>query len=295
MRFCVYLVTNRVSGKQYVGFTSQRPSVRWGAHKTCARKGSPFRFHVAIREHGEASFDFEVIVRCDSAEVATRLEAHWIAKLKTVEAGYNTFATAGRVPNGYRHSAHSIASMKEACKGRTPSPLAIRRSKEVRAAGLSDKAIANLTAAARKRRAENPATASFIETCRTSGLDRYARERAAGIVRTASEETIAKRVPQLIEAHARRKAAGIKLPPVTDEFRAKMVVINGERARAKPIRTTCIDCIVTLSLENTMPSRTRRSGMNLRCRVCEAAKQAAWHATHPGYEAARARRRRASA
>ena len=295
MRCCVYLVTNRVNGKQYVGFTSQRPQVRWSAHKTSARKGSPFRFHAAIRDYGEASFEFEVLVRCDSVEVATRLEAHWIAKLNTVASGYNTFAAAGRVPNGYRHSDMSIGRMRAACKGRTLSTVALARSLEVRSAGLSDEAKTRMAVSQVKRRAENPTTIGFIENCSAAQQGRYARERAIGIVRTASKETIAKRTPKLKEAWARRKANGWTPPAATDEFRAKMVVINGERARAKTIRTTCKGCDVTLTEDNTMTNPKRRSGLHHRCRVCEAAHLTNWHAAHPGYEAERARKRRAAA
>jgi len=294
MQCCVYLVTNQANGKQYVGFTSQRPEKRWYGHKWSAKSGSPFRFHAAIREFGVESFTFKVLIRCGSPEVAVRIEAFWIEKLDTVANGYNTFATSGRTPNGYRHGQETIDKMKAAAKGRCPSPEALRRAKEVMALGMSPEWKANIKASQIKRRAENPVTEEFRSRCRVAKLKVCAEEREAGIIRTQTEETIAKRVPKLKESWALRKAAGWEPPPVTDEFRAKMAVINGERARSKPIRTTCIVCNVTLSTENAMANSRQRSGLHRRCRACETAHQLAWHDAHPGYEAARARRRRST-
>lgn len=296
----VYLLTNTVNGRRYVGKTKGSLAKRWYKHvytaKSPAAVGYRYVLCAAMRKHGQQAFTRDVLGEYATEEDALLAEADWIIKLGTlIPDGYNMTA-GGRGTVGYAHTTEDRERMRAIAiaNGVTPSPLAIQRSKEVRAAGLSPAAIANLTAAARKHRAENPTTPEFIATCSAAQHQRRAAESAAGIVRTQSAETIAKRVPKLIEAHARRKAAGTKLPPTTDEFRAKMAVINGARARAKPVRTDCIGCNVTLTTSNAMPSKTRL-GLNLRCRACEAAKQSAWHAAHPGYEAERARKRRAAA
>jgi group I intron endonuclease len=87
----VYLVRNLVNGKVYVGKTTQDLAKRWGRHKSSARHGSPYPFHVAIREYGEKAFSVEELGRADSLEELTNLEIHYIATFKSnlPAVGYN--------------------------------------------------------------------------------------------------------------------------------------------------------------------------------------------------------------
>src|ERR1700687_1128599 len=55
--FVVYTISNRVNGKRYIGKTLEGIKVRWSAHRSRARNGSPYYFHQAIRKHGEEKFD----------------------------------------------------------------------------------------------------------------------------------------------------------------------------------------------------------------------------------------------
>ena len=292
----VYLITNIENGKRYVGKTKSTLTARWYQHTKDAKCGSAYAIHRAIRLYGAESFNREVLGEYASEEEALLAEITWIAKLGTVgDRGYN-MTGGGRGTIGYRHTDEDRKRMSEIAiaKGQRPSPEARLRAKEVMALGMSPEWKANIKASQIKRRAENPVTEEFRSRCRVAKLKVCAEEREAGIIRTQTEETIAKRVPKLKESWALRKAAGWEPTPVTDEFRAKMAVINGERARSKPIRTTCIVCNVTLSTENAMANSRQRSGLHRRCRACETAHQLAWHDAHPGYEAARARRRRST-
>jgi hypothetical protein len=51
----IYLVTNLVSGRKYVGLTKGIDK-RWGEHKSAARTGSPYPLHRAMRKHGAQNF-----------------------------------------------------------------------------------------------------------------------------------------------------------------------------------------------------------------------------------------------
>jgi group I intron endonuclease len=52
----IYLVTNTVNEKKYVGWTSVSIPRRWVQHKSAARKASGFALHAAIRKYGEENF-----------------------------------------------------------------------------------------------------------------------------------------------------------------------------------------------------------------------------------------------
>lgn len=61
----IYLLTNLVNGKKYVGQTISKPERRWTAHIADAlhgRKHGPL--HCAIRKHGPDQFSAEVIHTC---------------------------------------------------------------------------------------------------------------------------------------------------------------------------------------------------------------------------------------
>lgn len=90
-RYCVYLITCLVNGKQYCGQTMNSVSKRWTSHKCDARKGKDILFYRAIRLHGENNFAVSVL-----REGLTKLEADEEEKLviRTLkltedEFGYN--------------------------------------------------------------------------------------------------------------------------------------------------------------------------------------------------------------
>jgi group I intron endonuclease len=57
----IYLVTNTVNGKRYVGQTVGQLSKRWSKHKTKANTGSSYPMHRDIRVYGAENFTVEVI------------------------------------------------------------------------------------------------------------------------------------------------------------------------------------------------------------------------------------------
>jgi group I intron endonuclease len=90
----VYILTNKINGKQYVGQTTLTPDARWRLHISAARNGSedcPI-FYRAIRKYGQASFEMHFIALPEDSSQALldRVEIRTIAKLSTMSpAGYN--------------------------------------------------------------------------------------------------------------------------------------------------------------------------------------------------------------
>jgi group I intron endonuclease len=107
---CIYLITNTINGKCYVGQTLQGdPKQRWRRHKVLAAMDSPTALHAAIRKYGSDAFRFEIIEQCDIAEINDR-ESVWIEKLSTLSPnGYNL--TRGGDGFKGRHSAESRAKI----------------------------------------------------------------------------------------------------------------------------------------------------------------------------------------
>jgi group I intron endonuclease len=84
----VYLVTNKVNGKRYVGWTSKSLEVRWRQHSR--RHSNCFALHNAINKYGVESFTIEVLFTVPTKELATELEIEHIKIYNTISPnGYN--------------------------------------------------------------------------------------------------------------------------------------------------------------------------------------------------------------
>ncbi len=100
----IYLITNLVNGKYYVGKTEQPPLRRWSAHKADSLKRperAPLLYR-AMRKYGTDSFRFDVIAAATTVEQLNALEQLWICVLRSADptVGYNlTLGGTGGVPN----------------------------------------------------------------------------------------------------------------------------------------------------------------------------------------------------
>ena len=90
MSTSLYLITNKNTGHRYAGI-SEEPKYRWHDHKAAAEDGAKTPLHVAIREQGIDTFEFEVLHtysrRYDAGEAEKDLIAH--LQLQNEERGYN--------------------------------------------------------------------------------------------------------------------------------------------------------------------------------------------------------------
>lgn len=88
MDYSVYIHTNKVNNKRYVGITSQKLESRWKCGT--GYKGQK-RFYNAIKSYGWDGFTHEVVASGLSKEQAEALEVELISKYKSndLQFGYN--------------------------------------------------------------------------------------------------------------------------------------------------------------------------------------------------------------
>lgn len=80
----VYMATNRINGKEYIGQTVGSLHQRKNGH---FRRGH--YFHKALCKYGKENFDWEILYRCDNIDDLNRLEIYYIKLYRTFENGYN--------------------------------------------------------------------------------------------------------------------------------------------------------------------------------------------------------------
>ena len=96
----VYSAVCRTNNKGYVGQTTQEPEERWQQHRqdATARKqtnGLTKRFHFALHEHGENTFEFKIIDTAYSHEELNEKERYWVARYKYDNPKYGYNSTLG--------------------------------------------------------------------------------------------------------------------------------------------------------------------------------------------------------
>ncbi len=87
---CVYLITNNLNGKLYVGKANNAKS-RWGQHLSAARVKPRMVIARAIQKHGAENFRFEVLETFQTEDEAFWWESWWIQYLGSHQrgCGYN--------------------------------------------------------------------------------------------------------------------------------------------------------------------------------------------------------------
>lgn len=120
--YIVYIHTNKINGKKYVGLTSKLPSERW-------RNGSGYKhsthFYRAIKKYGWENFEHEIYASNLTAEEASALEQNLIAALQTTNDyyGYNLDSGGSRTT----HSDETKQKMRDAAIGRKHTPETIEK------------------------------------------------------------------------------------------------------------------------------------------------------------------------
>jgi group I intron endonuclease len=122
----VYMVTNKVNGKSYIGQTIKNLSIRKRNHITEAKR-SNFYFHQALIKYSKDNFKWEILEYCDSKEELDEMEFHYIKQYNTFRpGGYNlTYGGDGCV--GLIVSKESRQKMSKARKGRRMTETARQR------------------------------------------------------------------------------------------------------------------------------------------------------------------------
>lgn len=119
----VYLATNTVNGKRYVGKTTRSIDVRVKEHRDLAESGAKSIFHCAIRKHGFEAFAWAVIAEV-AGESVDDLDAAETLKIQELETfayehptkGYN-MTRGGDGLRDYKHSEEAKAKMSASRSG----------------------------------------------------------------------------------------------------------------------------------------------------------------------------------
>lgn len=120
--YSVYIHTNTINNKKYIGLTSKQPEKRWANGK---HYNHSTHFKRAIEKYGWDAFDHEVYASGLSAEEASDLERELISKYRTTDMryGYNLDTGGSRTT----HSKITKQKISKAIKGIKRSPETIEK------------------------------------------------------------------------------------------------------------------------------------------------------------------------
>lgn len=123
----VYMITNKVNGKKYIGITKREVTKRWWAHISRS-KISDAKFMRAIQKHGRKSFDVKTLVVCPDWEYACDMEQKLIALYDTFNTGYNA-TLGGEGLNGCEDV--SLANLERAWDARRGKPMSEEHKRKI--------------------------------------------------------------------------------------------------------------------------------------------------------------------
>ena len=110
----IYLITNLVNHKKYIGLTKNSIAERMAKHIQAAKSEEGFLLHRAIRKYGKENFTIELVEDNLTLEDAYEKEKFYIQKHNTYfksELGYNmTLGGENAIQNQGENNGRSIAS-----------------------------------------------------------------------------------------------------------------------------------------------------------------------------------------
>jgi group I intron endonuclease len=121
----IYVVTNKVNGKQYVGQTTVTLTRRWGVHLSSAKsqRNSCRALGNAIRKYGSDNFTMQEVATASGREELDAKELQWVDSLGSMSPnGYNLTEGGGSVG---RPSKETVEKRRLTMRGH-PTPQATR-------------------------------------------------------------------------------------------------------------------------------------------------------------------------
>lgn len=78
----VYLITNKTTGRVYVGATQKKLSYRFSEHMNCLERSTHFigQMQIDFNEYGRDSFFINVLDTAEDGDELSKKEAYWINK-----------------------------------------------------------------------------------------------------------------------------------------------------------------------------------------------------------------------
>jgi predicted GIY-YIG superfamily endonuclease len=109
----VYVATNKIDGKQYVGLTQRTLAQRWYEHTGIARRFPKSHFHYALAKYGADAFDVQHVASATKVEHLADLERLVIADM---QPEYNQ-TNGGELTVGKKYTPEIIARIAEKNRG----------------------------------------------------------------------------------------------------------------------------------------------------------------------------------
>lgn len=81
----VYKITNKITGKIYIGITNQGSGARYRHHWYESRIGEPSPMHRSMAKYGEDNFTLEIIDFAETYEELKEKEKFWIKKFNSTD------------------------------------------------------------------------------------------------------------------------------------------------------------------------------------------------------------------
>ena len=115
----VYKITNKITGKIYIGITNHGSGARYRHHWYESRIGEPSPIHRSMAKYGEDNFTLEIIDFAETYEELKEKEKFWIKKFNSTDRniGYN-LTEGGDETFGRTHSEETKKKMSEARIGK---------------------------------------------------------------------------------------------------------------------------------------------------------------------------------
>jgi group I intron endonuclease len=119
--YSIYIATNKINGKSYIGFDSNWPK-RKKAHLYSSNNSKypdyNYAFHRAIRKHGYESFSWEILYQSlDIEHCLNEMEEYFIHQYDSFINGYNE-THGGQAPFlGKKHTKKAKQSISNAHRG----------------------------------------------------------------------------------------------------------------------------------------------------------------------------------
>lgn len=148
----VYKITNKVTGKIYIGITNQGSGTRYRHHWYEARIGDPCPIHKSMAKYGEENFTLEIIDFADTYEELKEKEKFYIKKFNSTDrsVGYN-LTEGGDGTFGRLHSEETKEKIRQKALGRKASDETKKKMSISRKGKCSDKMKKHLLEISRRK------------------------------------------------------------------------------------------------------------------------------------------------